>query len=116
RRRVWPPYTARARYRPEVDPIVVERAEGPYLFDVDGRRLIDANSSWWVAALGHNHPRLVEALRRQAERNCHSALAGMTHEAAAELAERLCAVAPAGLEHVFYSDDGSTAVAGALWV
>ncbi len=114
KRRVWHPYTAMDRYRAEVDPIVVERAEGPWLFDVDGRRLIDANSSWWVASLGHNHPRLVAALRRQAERNCHSALAGMTHEAAAELAEALCRAAPPGLEHVFYSDDGSTAVEVAL--
>jgi adenosylmethionine-8-amino-7-oxononanoate aminotransferase len=97
-------------YRAQVDPIVVARAEGAWLEDVDGRRYLDANSSWWVAALGHNHPRLVEALVRQAERNCHSALAGMTHEPAAELAEALCAVAPAGLDHVFYSDDGSTAV------
>src|SRR5512139_4082371 len=114
KRRVWHPYTAMERYRREVDPLVVERAEGPWLFDVDGRRLIDANSSWWVAALGHNHPRLVAALRRQAERNCHSALAGMTHEPAAELAEALCRAAPPGLEHVFYSDDGSTAVEVAL--
>jgi adenosylmethionine-8-amino-7-oxononanoate aminotransferase len=93
---------------------VVDRAEGPYLWDLDGRRLLDANSSWWTAALGHNHPRLVAALCRQAERNCHSALAGMTHEPAAELAEALCRVAPPGLEHVFYSDDGSTAVEVAL--
>jgi len=114
KRRVWHPYTPMDRYRAEVDPLVVERAEGPFLFDLDGRRFVDANSSWWTAALGHNHPRLVEALRRQAERNCHSALAGMTHEAAAELAEALCAVAPPGLEHVFYSDDGSTAVEVAL--
>ncbi len=108
--RVWHPYTPMDRYRTEVDPIVVDRAEGPWLWDVDGSRLIDANSSWWVASLGHNHPRLVAALKAQADRNCHSALAGMTHEPAAELAERLCAVAPNGLEHVFYSDDGSTAV------
>jgi adenosylmethionine-8-amino-7-oxononanoate aminotransferase len=114
KRRVWHPYTAMDRYRSEVDPIVVERAQGPWLYDLDGRRLIDANSSWWVAALGHDHPRLVEALRRQVGRNSHSALAGMTHEAAAELAEALCRVAPAGLEHVFYSDDGSTAVEVAL--
>jgi adenosylmethionine-8-amino-7-oxononanoate aminotransferase len=112
--RVWHPYTAMDRYRREVEPLVVERAEGPWLFDLDGRRLIDANSSWWVAALGHNHPRLVAALCRQAERNCHSALAGMTHEPAAELAEAICAAAPPGLEHVFYSDDGSTAVEVAL--
>lgn len=114
KRRVWHPYTPMDRYRAEVDPLVVERAEGPFLFDLDGRRFIDANSSWWTAALGHNHPRLVEALRRQAERNCHSALAGMTHEPAAELAEALCLAAPPGLEHVFYSDDGSTAVEVAL--
>jgi len=114
KRRVWHPYTAMDRYRAEVDPLVVERAEGPWLWDVDGRRYLDANSSWWVAALGHNHPRLVAALRRQAERNCHSALAGMTHEPAAELAEALCRIAPPGLEHVFYSDDGSTAVEVAL--
>lgn len=114
KRRVWHPYTAMDRYREAVDPIVVERAEGPWLFDLDGRRYIDANSSWWVASLGHNHPRLVAALRRQAERNCHTALAGMTHEAAAELAEALCAAAPPGLTHVFYSDDGSTAVEVAL--
>lgn len=114
KRRVWHPYTAMDRYRRDVDPLVIERAEGPWLHDVDGRRFIDANSSWWVAALGHNHPRLVEALRRQAERNCHSAIAGMTHEPAAELAEAISRAAPAGLEHVFYSDDGSTAVEVAL--
>lgn len=112
--RVWHPYTPMDAYRETTDPIVVDRAEGPFLFDLDGRRYIDANSSWWVASLGHEHPRLVEALRRQAGRNSHSALAGMTHAAAAELADRLCAVAPPGLEIVFFSDDGSTAVEVAL--
>lgn len=114
KRRVWHPYTPMDTYRASTDPLVVDRAEGPWLFDVDGRRYIDANSSWWVASLGHNHPRLVEALTRQARRNCHSALAGMTHREAAELGERVCAVAPEGLEIVFYSDDGSTAVEVAL--
>ena len=114
KKRIWHPYTAMDDYRARVDPIVVDHASGPYLYDVDGRRYIDANSSWWVAALGHNHPRLVEALKRQAERNCHSALAGMTHEVVAELGEALCNAAPAGLEYVFFSDDGSTAVEVAL--
>ena len=114
KKRVWHPYTAMDDYRARVDPIVVDRASGPYLYDVDGRSYIDANSSWWVASLGHNHPRLVEVLKRQAERNCHSALAGMTHELAAVLGEALCGVAPAGLEHVFFSDNGSTAVEVAL--
>ncbi len=112
--RVWHPYTPMDRYRAEVDPIVVDRAQGAFLYDLDGSRLIDANSSWWVASLGHNHPRLLAALKEQADRNCHSALAGMTHRPAAELGERICAVAPEGLEHVFYSDDGSTAVEVAL--
>ncbi|HVH07072.1 MAG TPA: aminotransferase class III-fold pyridoxal phosphate-dependent enzyme, partial [Myxococcota bacterium] len=122
KRRVWHPYTAMDDYAKQVDPIVVVRAEGSYLHDADGRSYLDANSSWWVASLGHNHPRLVAALADQARTNCHSALAGMTHPAAAELAEALCAVAPrvsppnhqAGLEHVFFSDDGSTAVEVAL--
>jgi adenosylmethionine-8-amino-7-oxononanoate aminotransferase len=113
KRRVWHPYAAMDEHR-EADPIVVVGAEGARLFDADGRSYLDANSSWWVASLGHDPPRLVAALKRQADRNCHSALAGMTHPAAAELAEALCRVAPAGLERVFYSDDGSTAVEVAL--
>jgi len=114
KRRVWHPYTAMDDYAQSVDPIVVVRAEGAWLHDADGQRYLDANASWWVASLGHDHPRLVAALERQARANCHSALAGMTHPAAAELAEALCAVAPRNLEHVFFSDDGSTAVEVAL--
>ena len=119
KRRVWHPYTAMDEYAKGVDPIVVSRAEGTRLYDADGRSYIDANASWWVAALGHNHPRLIAALERQARANCHSALAGMTHAPAAELAEELCARAPRGagdgaLAHVFFSDDGSTAVEVAL--
>jgi adenosylmethionine-8-amino-7-oxononanoate aminotransferase len=97
-------------YRDTVDPIVADRASGSRIFDVDGRSYLDANSSWWVASLGHNHPRLVAALKRQADRLCQVALAGITHAPIAELAEALCEVAPTGLEHVFFSDDGSTAV------
>jgi adenosylmethionine-8-amino-7-oxononanoate aminotransferase len=123
KRRVWHPYTSMDEYAARVDPIVVVRAQGARLFDADGRSYLDANSSWWVASLGHNHPRLVAALERQARENCHSALAGMTHAPAAELAEALCGVAPgrasapghqASLERVFFSDDGSTAVEVAL--
>lgn len=114
KRRVWHPYTAMDLYRTTVDPIVAVRASGARFEDADGTSYLDANASWWVAALGHNHPRLVAALQRQAEALCHVPLAGVTHRGAAELAEALCAVAPAGLEHVFYSDDGSTAVEVAL--
>jgi len=114
KRRIWHPYTPMDDYRARVDPLVVARAEGSWLFDLDGRRYLDGNASWWVCALGHNHPRLVAALKRQADTLCHSSLAGATHEGAALLAEALCQVAPHGLEHVFFSDDGSTAVEVAM--
>ena len=114
KRRVWHPYTPMERYRAEVDPLVVVEAAGSRLRDADGRVYLDGNASWWTCVLGHAHPRLVEALKRQADVLCHTALAGIAHETAAELAEALCRAAPDGLEHVFFSDDGSTAVEVAL--
>jgi adenosylmethionine-8-amino-7-oxononanoate aminotransferase len=114
KRRVWHPYTEMSGYRDGPDPLVIVRAEGSRLFDADGRGYLDGNASWWSSTLGHAHPRLLAALRRQSETLAHTALAGITHGPAAELAEALCGVAPAGLEHVFYSDDGSTAVEVAL--
>jgi adenosylmethionine-8-amino-7-oxononanoate aminotransferase len=101
-------------WRESGDPLVIERAQGPHLFEADGSRYLDANASWWSSSLGHAHPRLLAALRRQSESLCHAALGGITHAPAAELAEALCRVAPAGLEHVFFSDDGSTAVEVAM--
>ncbi len=114
KQRVWHPYTEMSRYREQVEPLVIEAARGSRLRDVDGREYIDGNASWWTCTLGHAHPRLVAALTRQAEVLGHTALAGIAHENAAELAEALCAVAPEGLEHVFYSDNGSTAVEVAM--
>ncbi len=114
KRYLWHPYTAMQQYIDEVEPLVIDRAEGARIFDMNGRGYLDANASWWVALLGHRHPRLLEAMRRQSEKLCHVALAGITHEPAALLAEELVAVAPEGLTHVFYSDDGSTAVEVAL--
>ncbi len=114
KRRVWHPYTEMANYRAHTEPLVVARAQGSRLFDVEGRSYIDANASWWSSALGHGHPRLLEALRRQSQTLCHTALGGITHAPAADLAEAICQVAPDGLEHVFYSDDGSTAVEVAM--
>ncbi|NNL66194.1 MAG: adenosylmethionine--8-amino-7-oxononanoate transaminase [Myxococcales bacterium] len=101
-------------YRKRIDPIVVKRARGVRLFDVDGRSYIDGNASWWTSTLGHNHPRVVEALKTQADRLCHAALAGITHAPAAELAARLARIAPDGLDHVFFSDNGSTSVEVAM--
>ena len=114
KRRVWHPYTPMQQYIEEGEPLCIVRAQGSRLFDADGRGYLDGNSSWWTAALGHGHPRLVAALKRQAEVMAHVALAGIAHEPAALLAEELIAVAPAGLSRVFYADDGSTAVEIAL--
>ncbi len=114
KRRVWHPYTEMSSYIADTDPLVIARAEGSRLFDVDGRSFLDANSSWWVCTLGHGHPRLVDALRRQAETLCHCSLAGIAHPEAAHLADELCAVAPPGLERVFFSDNGSTSVEVAI--
>lgn len=111
---VWHPYTPMEAYLREGRPLVIERAQGARLFDVDGRSFIDGNASWWTSLLGHNHPRLVAALTTQAHKLCHTALAGMTHQPAVEFAERLVARAPAGLEHVFFSDNGSTAVEASI--
>lgn len=111
---VWHPYTPMAEYIAETNPLVIERAQGSRLYDVDGRSYLDGNASWWTAVLGHNHPRLVSALRRQSETLCHAALAGITHEPAATLAQKLARAAPRGLTRVFFVDDGSTAVEAAL--
>jgi adenosylmethionine-8-amino-7-oxononanoate aminotransferase len=101
-------------YLEQGSPLVLERAQGSRLFDVDGRSYLDGNASWWASTLGHQHPRLVKALCDQAAKMCHVALANIAHEPSAALATELCKIAPAGLERVFYSDNGSTAVEVAL--
>jgi adenosylmethionine-8-amino-7-oxononanoate aminotransferase len=107
---VWHPYTAMDAYVANVDPIVVKSALGSWLEDVDGTRYLDGNSSWWVAGLGHGHPRILKTLREQSEVLAHCSLAGTTHEPAARLASELVAVAPPGLTRVFYTDNGSTSI------
>jgi adenosylmethionine-8-amino-7-oxononanoate aminotransferase len=114
KRHVWHPYTPMGEYLERTEPLVIERAQGARLFDVDGRSYLDGNASWWAATLGHGHPRVIAALHAQAELLCHTSLAGVTHESAALLAEELVAVAPQGLSRVFYSDNGSTAVEVAM--
>jgi len=114
KRYVWHPYTEMRHYRENVEPLVVVEASGSRMIGADGRSYIDANASWWTSAIGHNHPRLVAALRRQSETLCHAALGGIAHPPASELAEALCGVAPNGLSHVFYSDNGSTSIEVAM--
>ncbi len=113
RAHLWRPYTSSEDH--ETRPLlVVDRAEGPWLIAADGRRVLDASGSWWCNNLGHGHPRLRAAIARQSERMMHCTLAAATHEPAARLSAELAALAPDGLERVFYSDNGSTAVEVAL--
>ena len=109
RAHVWPPYTSSLRHETH-EPLVVVEADGPWIVDADGRRYIDAVSSWWCATLGHRHPRLVRALSEQASMLTHVAAGGITHAPVALLADELAAIAPAGLVRTHFSDDGSTAV------
>lgn len=113
RQYVWHPYTSLDAWA-KTDPIVVAHAKGAWLEDADGKRYLDGNSSWYTAALGHGHPRVLRALREQSEKLAHCALAGIAHEPAAALAAKLVAIAPKGLTKVFYTDDGSTAVEVAI--
>ncbi|MFA5517235.1 MAG: adenosylmethionine--8-amino-7-oxononanoate transaminase [Desulfuromonadales bacterium] len=113
RRHIWHPCTQQKDHE-TMPPIPIERGDGVYLIDVNGNRYIDGVSSWWVNLFGHNHPRLNHALAKQASRISHHIFAGFTHEPAVELAARLCRLAPANLEKVFFADNGSAAVEVAL--
>ena len=108
---IWHPFTNAARDRA---PVLVKHAEGVHLYTADGRKIIDAISSWWVNLHGHANRRIAAAVARQARKLEHVILAGFTHEAAEELAARLSNWLPPDLTHMFFSDDGSTAVEVAL--
>ena len=106
-RHVWHPYT---QHGLGDEPIPVRRAEGAYLYGMDDRPILDAISSWWVTLHGHAQPEIAAAIAEQARTLEQVIFAGFTHEPAARLAAALMERVPAGLERVFYSDDGSTAV------
>jgi adenosylmethionine---8-amino-7-oxononanoate aminotransferase len=108
---VWHPFTQHGLAEPIP---LVERSEGAAIYTQDGRRIIDAISSWWVTTHGHCHPRIMAAIRKQAEKLDQIIFAGWTHEPAETLARGLIEMMPAPLAHVFYSDSGSTAVEVAL--
>ncbi len=108
---VWHPFTQHGLSEPIRQ---VERADGAALYTADGRRIIDAISSWWVTTHGHNHPRIVEAIGTQAQKLDQIIFAGWTHEPAENLAKALLEIMPAPLAHIFYSDSGSTSVEVAL--
>src|SRR5918997_3420314 len=105
---VWHPFTQQQGWSEE-EPLVIERGEGSYLYDTEGRRYLDGTAALWCNVHGHRHPAIDRAVREQLDRVAHSTMLGLSHPGAAELAARLVAIAPPGLERVFYSDNGSTA-------
>src|ERR1700722_10646926 len=109
--RIWHPFTNAAMDAP---PLHVVRAERVYLYTKDGRRILDAVSSWWVNLHGHANPRIAEAIAQQARKMEHVIMAGFSHDAAEELASRLHKRLPQEMTYLFFSDDGSTAVEVAL--
>ena len=109
--KIWHPFTQHAT---APAPLKVARGEGATLILEDGRRIIDGISSWWVTTHGHNHPRIMAAIRAQTEMLDQVIFAGFTHAPAETLAAELLKIVPPGLRHVFYSDSGSTSVEVAL--
>ncbi|SDO50681.1 adenosylmethionine--8-amino-7-oxononanoate transaminase [Afipia sp. GAS231] len=108
---IWHPFTQHA-LQDEMTKIV--RGDGAYLYAADGRRIIDAISSWWVVTHGHCHPHIVRAIQEQAGKLNQIIFAGYTHDPAEEVAAQLLKLAPRGLDHVFFSDSGSASVEVAL--
>jgi len=112
-RHVWHPCTQMKDHE-SLPPIPVRRGVGVWLEDYDGHRYLDAISSWWTNLFGHANARISGAVADQAANLEHVLLAGFTHKPAIVLAERLSALAPAGLSRCFYADNGSAAVEVAL--
>jgi adenosylmethionine---8-amino-7-oxononanoate aminotransferase len=107
---VWHAFTQMAEY----EPLLIERADGCVLVDIDGREYLDGVSSLWCNIHGHRHPRIDAAIRAQLDRVAHVTSLGSSNPTTIQLARRLVEIAPPGLLHVFFSDDGATAVEVAI--
>lgn len=110
RQLVWHAFTQMAEY----EPLIIERADGCVLVDIDGNEYIDGVSSLWCNIHGHRHPKLDAAIREQLDRVAHVTSLGASNPTTIKLAKRLVDLAPPGLQHVFFSDDGATAVEVAI--
>lgn len=110
---IWHPCSQMKDYE-TYPPIVIDHAKGSYLYDVEGKRYIDGNSSWWCNLLGHCHPRINAAIKRQLDKVEQVMFADFSHEAAIILCERLSELLPSGLSKFFFSSDGASSVEVAL--
>jgi adenosylmethionine-8-amino-7-oxononanoate aminotransferase len=106
----WHAFTQMAEY----EPFLIERAEGCVFWDIDGREYIDGVSSLWCNIHGHRHPKIDAAIREQLDKVAHVTSLGASNSTTVRLAKRLVEIAPPGLNHVFFSDDGATAVEVAI--
>lgn len=113
---IWHPFTPMAEWCSDTfEPLVIERGKGVYVYDTQGRRYIDGNSSIWTNVHGHCHPIINEAIIQQLEKIAHCSFLGTTNESAILLAEKLIELFPSNsLQRVFFSDDGSTAIECAM--
>jgi len=112
-RYIWHPCSQMKDYE-DFPPIVIERGKGAYLYDTDGKSYLDAVSSWWVNLFGHSNDRINSAISKQLEKLEHVIFANFSHQPAIELAEDIVRITPAGLDKVFFADNGSSAVEAAL--
>lgn len=108
---IWHPFTS---FADSPDPVFIESAEGLYLYSKDGKKIIDAVSSWWVNLHGHSNKHIAQAISLQAKKLEHVIFAGFTHEPAVTLAKNLKQILPTNQSKIFFSDNGSTAVEVAL--
>ncbi len=110
---LWHPCTQMKDHE-QLPVIPIRRGEGVWLEDFDGKRYLDAVSSWWVNVFGHANPRINARIKAQVDQLEHVILAGFSHQPVIELSERLVALTPAGLDRVFYADNGSSCIEVAL--
>lgn len=111
---LWHPCTQMAEHPDTLPLLAIRSGSGVWLQDIDGKRYLDAISSWWTNLFGHAEPRIAQAIAQQAQTLEHVIFAGFSHGPGLQLAERLVALAPNGLSRVFYADNGSAAVEIAL--
>lgn len=110
---IWHP-CAQAKDYDDFKPIVIEKGDGVWLYDIDGNRYLDCISSWWTNTLGHSNKRINEAIKRQVDNIEHVIFADFSNKPAIELAEKLVEITPDKLTKIFFSDNGSSAVEIAL--
>ena len=110
---IWHPFTQMKGWV-ENPQLVIERGDGVKLYDTEGRGYYDGISSLWVNIHGHRRREIDDAIKAQIDKISHSTLLGLINKPSAEFAEKLVEITPEGLNKVFYSDDGSTAVEAAV--